>query len=144
MSFRFQNNQLFDRVLLDAPCSGTGVISKDPSVKTSKVNRSNWTKRYSLLRIPERISILYECSSSQINIFQDEKDILKRSHLQKELILAAIDSVDAKSKTGGVLVYSTCSVLVEENEWVVDYALKKRDVVVIDSGLSFGNEGFNR
>lgn len=52
----------FDRVLLDAPCSGLGVVSRDKNVKLTRTL----------------------------------KEVEANSSLQKRLILAAIDSVDAK------------------------------------------------
>lgn len=99
----------FDRVLLDSPCSGTGVIHKDQSVKVNK----------------------------------SERDFALLTHLQKQLLLCAIDSVNPRSSTGGYVVYSTCSVMVEENEEVVQYALRKRsNVKIVDTGIQFGRDGF--
>lgn len=57
----------FDRVLLDAPCTGLGVISRDPSIKANK------------LMI----------------------DVFKHAHLQRELLLSAIDCC----KKDGYIVY---------------------------------------
>ncbi len=43
-----------------------------------------------------------------------------------------------------MIVYSTCSIAVEENEWVVDYVLSRRAVKVVPTGITFGCEGRTR
>lgn len=96
--------------MLDAPCSGLGVISRDPSVKVQRTIA----------------------------------DVQKCAQLQKEMIIQAIDCLKYKNTSGGVLVYSTCSVSIYENEEVVQYALQKRDIQIVDSGLDFGTNGYTR
>jgi len=101
-----------DRVLLDAPCSGSGIIARDPSIKVKR----------------------------------GAKDFEEVSRLQKELLAVAIDIVDAGSKTGGYIVYSTCSLSIEENEAVVEHALQTRAVELVSftSSVNFGVEGFTK
>ncbi|MCD6443787.1 RsmB/NOP family class I SAM-dependent RNA methyltransferase [Candidatus Bathyarchaeota archaeon] len=71
-----------DLVLIDPPCSGTGVFHRNPSIK--------WR--------------------------MDLKDVRKFSELQLSMLLSYADLV----KPGGHIVYSTCSITVEENEMVVE------------------------
>lgn len=78
---------LFDRILLDAPCSGTGTIRK--SLKTIDMWNPDMVKRL--------------------------------SNMQKALIASAFKAL----RTGGTLVYSTCSNEPEENEGVIDWLLGK-------------------
>ena len=103
---------LADRVLLDAPCSGSGIISRDPSVKVKR----------------------------------GKKEFQECAILQKDLLTTAIDLVDANSKSGGYIVYSTCSVSIEENEMVIDAILKKRNVkvVALDDAVNFGVKGYTK
>ena len=56
------------------------------------------------------------------------------------MLRAAID----RCKVGGYIVYSTCSIAIEENEAVVDYIVSKRYVKVIDTGLNMENKIFKK
>jgi tRNA (cytosine49-C5)-methyltransferase len=90
---RFKNeNFLFDKILLDAPCSGEGTIRSTP-------------------RTLEMWNI---------------KTVENLSKLQKSLIAASIEIL----KPNGEIVYSTCTHAPEEDEEVVDFALKNFDVKV--------------
>lgn len=86
----FTPSTKFDKVLLDAPCTGSGVMRKDPTRKTSR----------------------------------GQEDIAFMQALQKGLIEKAIASV----RPGGTVVYATCSLEPEENEKVIDWALRTQPV----------------
>jgi len=80
------NKSEFDRVLVDAPCSGTGTIRK--SFKVLDMWSPNLVRKF--------------------------------SHIQKNLIKSGFESL----KTGGIMVYSTCTQEPEENEAVVTWLLE--------------------
>jgi len=82
-------SSFFDRALLDAPCTGEGLLPILHERKTSKTI----------------------------------EDLIVMSELQVRLLNKALDMV----KPRGIVLYSTCSIAPEENEFVIHKVLEERD-----------------
>lgn len=76
-----------DRLLLDVPCSGLGVLKRNPDAKW-RINRSS----------------IMQVQKIQLEILENYSGMLK---------------------SGGKLVYATCSILPSENQTQVEYFLSK-------------------
>ena len=86
-----------DFALVDAPCTGLGVLARRWDLR--------WVKR--------------------------EADIARMAAYQKEILYNAIEIVNS----GGIVVYSTCSIEPEENERVVEAVMaRRRDIRLADIG----------
>ncbi len=81
----FQGN-LFDQILIDAPCSGTGVIRRHPDIK----------------------------------LLRRKSDLQSFAGQQKKLL----KSLWPLLQVGGKLLYTTCSVMPDENEQVIEAFLE--------------------
>lgn len=73
--------QYFDKILLDVPCLGIGVLKRKPDIK--------WRRK--------------------------KEDIAQITKIQEKIL----ENCSKYLKTGGELVYSTCSILKEENEEII-------------------------
>jgi 16S rRNA (cytosine967-C5)-methyltransferase len=100
----------FDRVLVDAPCTGTGTWRRNPDVR---------------LRLTAA----------------DLAELMPKQ-------AAILDQAASLVRTGGRLVYATCSLLPEENEaQVIDFLARHPDFLVAGDYLSLsparhGTDGF--
>lgn len=81
-------NEKFDKILLDVPCLGIGVIKRKPDIK--------WQRK---------VEDIKEITKTQATILENCSRYLKK---------------------GGSLVYSTCSILKEENEDIISNFLSKQ------------------
>ena len=82
----FPEESAFDRILVDAPCTGLGTLHRHPEAK--------WR--------------------------QKPRDAQRLRRLQ----VALLENLWTRLKPGGVLVYSTCTVTPEENDFVVEAFLR--------------------
>jgi 16S rRNA (cytosine967-C5)-methyltransferase len=89
----FWDGQPYDRILVDAPCSSTGVIRRHPDIK----------------------------------LLRRSGDIAPFARTQLQILRAAVRLLSP----GGRLVYSTCSVLPQENEAVVAQLLDEQPGLVV-------------
>lgn len=95
----------FDAILLDAPCTATGVIRRHPD----------------------------------ITLLRHEEDVQHTAQLQEQIL----DNLWPQLKTGGYLLYVTCSILKQENvEQMQAFLSRHKDAVAIafDSGTNWGVE----
>ncbi|MFX1501585.1 MAG: RsmB/NOP family class I SAM-dependent RNA methyltransferase [Promethearchaeota archaeon] len=93
-----------DKILLDAPCTGEGLIRQDPKRKKNK----------------------------------NMKDLKKMASIQRKLLKAGLSTL----KSGGLLLYCTCSIAPEENELVVDNVLQNtNDFSIIEISKNYGEKG---
>lgn len=82
-------NEKFDKILLDVPCLGIGVLKRKPDIK--------WMK--------------------------NKEDIEKISKIQYEIL----QNCSKYLKSQGEMVYSTCSILKEENEEIITKFLAENE-----------------
>lgn len=94
-------NMKFDKVLLDAPCSGNFCID------------SEWFSKRKI------------------------EDFNEKAFIQRKILQSGVRVL----KTGGTIVYSTCSLEKEENEKVIDWAISTLGVELIEMKLDIGDAG---
>ncbi|MBC8744560.1 16S rRNA (cytosine(967)-C(5))-methyltransferase RsmB [Lactobacillus sp. Marseille-P7033] len=80
-------DESFDKILVDAPCSGMGLLRRKPEIRYTKT-----------------------------------LDDSKKLH---QIQLSILDAVAAKVKKGGIITYSTCTILQQENDQTVQAFLAK-------------------
>ena len=92
----------FDKILLDVPCLGLGVIRRKPDIK--------WNRQEDDIK---------EISDIQFNILKTCSKYLKRN---------------------GTLVYSTCSMLKEENDAIIEKFIKEEKFETVNIEEQIPNE----
>ncbi len=102
-SIKQEDIEKFDKILLDVPCLGTGVIRRKPDIK--------WK--------------------------HTESDIKEIKKIQKKILQNCSEYL----KKGGELVYSTCSILQEENENnIYEFLEKNRNFKIIPIAIDEKND----